>query len=998
MQYRPVIFFITFLILLLPKVNAQESPSSALITSATPEWIKPIQLPVPQAEQEALAQNGIYYLLLDKQIKADTTNPLVVYRRFSEKVINQNGLQSVSNINVNYDPSYETLKWHHFHIIRNGKIIDRQSDVRVSILHREKELENSIYNGRLTANIILSDLRVGDIVDYSYSIIGQNPIYSGHFSTMEYMEWAVPIGKSHFFLDWGKPQSLQYKALQTKAPINIAQVGKRTHYEYELDNILPKKSNSQAPSWYDPYGRYYFSDVATWQEVIEWAMPLYQRSIKTSPVIKRISADIKAQSESPIKQAALALHYVQDNVRYLGIEMGKNSHQPSLASDTLSRRYGDCKDKTVLLITLLRELGIRAAPALVDTDVRKELIHEIPSINAFDHVIVYLQFNGTSYWIDPTREYQKGDLEMLFQVNYGYSLVVDAEHDSLTEMKVPLNSGEIINEEFDISGAIEDPVAYTVRSKYRGLDSEINRSNFLDSNNAKKSDQYLNFYKSYYDHIRIGEDITYEDNPLTGVFQVTEKYLIQPFWSTDEEQKSTTTFYATGVSTALTKPDEIIRTAPYYVRPREIKENIKVKLDDAGWDFKDSRYEEKNDFFVFNRVVLFDKENKELNLEYYFKTVTDTIAPDDVPAYLAARKKVLDEVEYSIYTFSNVSSEGEASTDAFWQSRVFWFGVFGLIYVSGLILLISNWYTDKSRFNYLSTTKFYPISPFKFVFLSVVTIGMYVVYWFYRNWSYIRQVDKSTLLPFWRSVFSCFWFYPFFRRLISGEESQDVAYLPKTKWFAIILAVCYLLFSLLSSADMFGFLFQWLLIAICLLLVIHISKIPQENDFGYKNNSRWLFRHSLLVVVCLPLFLLLCGQEAGLLPNSDVVSGKRLYAHNIRFLQRHKIIPAKERVLYFYSGAFLNLHQEGNGFTEKTVFSYWHDDEGRLAVKSIAFSQINSITENQDTGFLSAKILNLVDDQGDEFNLYLGSSASKNKLFIKRIRSQWQQERVRRKS
>jgi len=999
MQYRSPIFCITFLLLcILSKASAQESPSSALITSAIPEWLKPIQLPVPQAEQVALSQNGIYYLLVDKQIKAEENKPLAVYRRFSQKVVSQNGLQAVSNINVNYDPSYESLKWHHLHVIRNGKVIDRQSDVRVSILHREKELEQSIYNGRLTANIILSDLRLDDIVDYSYSIIGQNPIYAGHFSTMEYTEWAVPIGKLHFFLDWGKSRSLQYKSLHTKQLINLTQISNRTHYEYELDNILPKKSNSQTPSWYDPYGRYYFSDIATWQDVIEWAIPLYQQSIKTSPAIKRIAADIKAKSNSPLKHAALALHYVQDNVRYLGIEMGKNSHQPSLASDTLSRRYGDCKDKTVLLVTLLRELGIHAAPALVDTNVRKELIHEIPSINAFDHVIVYLQLNDRPYWIDPTRAYQQGDLEMLFQADYGYALVVDAEHESLTKLQVPLNSGETINEEFDISGAIEDPVAYKVISIYRGYDSELNRSNFGGSNISEKSDQYLNFYKSYYDHIRIDENITYEDNPVSGVFQVTEKYLIQPFWDTDEKQKSTTTFYATGISTALKKPEEIIRTAPYYVRQREIKENIKVKLDDAGWDFNDSRFEEKNDFFVFNRIVLFDKENKELNLEYYYKTLTDSIAASDIPAYLAARKKVMDQVEYSIYKNTAATSESENSEQAFWQSKIFWLCIFCLFYVVVLILLVSNWYSDKSRFNYLSTTKFYPISPIKFVILSVVTMGAYLVYWFYRNWCYIRLADNRNILPFWRSLFSGFWFYPFYRRVISGKESQGITYLPQAKWFAVVLSVCYLLFSFLSSADVIGFLCQWILIAISLLLVIHISKVPQENDLGYKNNSRWLFRHSLLVVVCLPLFLFLCGQEAGLLPSSDVVNGKRLYAHDIRFLQRHKIIPATERVLYFYSGALLSFHQEGNGFTEKTVFSYWHDDDGKLAIKSVPFSRINNITESKDTDSLSTKTLNLVDDEGDEFNIYLGSSSTKNKLFIKHIIAQWQRERMQRKS
>lgn len=1001
MQYKNFIcFLITTCFFCIASVCAQETQTSALVTSSIPDWIKPLQLPLSSSAQEAQSQNGVYYLMVDRQIKVDERQPLVVYHRFSEKVVNQNGLQSVSNINVNYDPSYETLQWHHLHVIRNGKIIDRQSDVKIAILHREKELENSIYNGRLTANIILSDLRVGDILDYSYSSIGQNPIYAGHFSDAEYLDWSVPIGKLHFFLSWGKPQKLQFKAVHTKALLNITPLAERTLYEYDLNNTVPIKSNSQSPSWYDPYGRYYFSDVETWQNVIDWAIPLYQSAIKPSPVIKTVVEEIKTKSNSVSQQAALALHYVQDNIRYLGVEMGKNSHQPSLATDTLNRRYGDCKDKAVLLITILRELGVFAAPVLVNTDSRKELINQIPAITAFDHVIVYAKVNGVGYWIDPTREYQKGDLEVLFQANYGYGLVIDKEYQTLLEMNVPRNTTEKIVEEFDISGAMEDPVTYTIHSEYTGYEAEAQRSGFLGSNITEKSDQYLNFYKGYYDHIRMQGNISYEDNARSGAFKVAENYLIQPFWETDEHKKSTTTFYASGISTALSKPEEIVRTAPYYVRQREIKEIIKVKLDDVEWGFKDSRYEEKNDFFVFNSVVIFDKENQQLTLEYYYKTLMDSIPATDIPTYLAARKKVMDQVEYAIYKNGGLSSDatGEASSDSSLEnilsSRALWFGLAGFVYFMALIALLNNWYTDKSRLNYLVTTKFYPVAPLKFFILSLVTMGFYQVYWFYRNWSYVKRVDGEKLFPFWRAFFSCFWFYPFYRRLVRGEEAKDIILLPSISWFAAVLALLYLLLTCLSSVDNYGIVFQFLSVLICLSLVLHIDKIPQIDDLGFKNNSRWLFRHYLLVLVFLPLYLLVAGQDLGLLPATDVVNGNRLYAHDLRFLQRHRIIPARERVLYFYSTAIFNLHDAGNGFTEKTVFSYWHDEEGKLTVKNVPFTKINNISENPNSGPLDDKTLSLTDDDGDEFNLYLGSSKTKNNVFIKKILEQWQQQRV----
>ena len=67
--------------------------------------------------------------------------------------------------------------------------------------------------------------------------------------------------------------------------------------------------------------------------------------------------------------------------------MGRGSHEPQQPAVVLAQRYGDCKDKALLLAALLRELGVEAYPALVNTKLRQRLDDYLPSPFLFDHVI-----------------------------------------------------------------------------------------------------------------------------------------------------------------------------------------------------------------------------------------------------------------------------------------------------------------------------------------------------------------------------------------------------------------------------------------------------------------------------------------------------------------------------------------------------------------------------------------------------------------------------------
>ena len=68
---------------------------------------------------------------------------------------------------------------------------------------------------------------------------------------------------------------------------------------------------------------------------------------------------------------AAVLQLVQRDVRYLGIEVGPGSHAPTAPDKVYQRRFGDCKDKATLIITMLSALEIPAFPVLIDAQTER---------------------------------------------------------------------------------------------------------------------------------------------------------------------------------------------------------------------------------------------------------------------------------------------------------------------------------------------------------------------------------------------------------------------------------------------------------------------------------------------------------------------------------------------------------------------------------------------------------------------------------------------------
>ena len=129
-----------------------------------------------------------------------------------------------------------------------------------------------------------------------------------------------------------------------------------------------------------------FSD---WPSLAKWFGELAADRDDVTPEIESVARSEMAGAEDRIlDKAGVAARYVRDNVRYVAKEVGIGGYQPRSAAETLSSLYGDCKDKGTLFRSMLAAEGIGSYPVLVNLTTPTTVSPEIPTLDAFNHMIV----------------------------------------------------------------------------------------------------------------------------------------------------------------------------------------------------------------------------------------------------------------------------------------------------------------------------------------------------------------------------------------------------------------------------------------------------------------------------------------------------------------------------------------------------------------------------------------------------------------------------------
>jgi transglutaminase-like putative cysteine protease len=621
------------------QVNAQNRNAKI---EKTPDWVIPVNFDAtatPKAGQE----EGFYCLLIDEQ---ENTPQQETFTHIAYKILTAEGVQTMSDLSFNFDPSYQVLKLNILRVYRGSEVIDKKPST-IQTIQREQSMDRYLYDGSLTAILNLSDVRVGDIIEYAYTIKGYNPVYEGHVGRKIYFSYNFAYEK--LFERLVVPQSLtldlDYRNAEIKPEIKTN--GSLKEYVWSQTATDAFVSDSNVPDWYDGYNYVMATNFSDWSQVASWAMRHFQVS-DADRVSLRQRMGTTFETSDKHKFTLDAIRFVQDEVRYLGFESGLNSHKPHPPLEVFEQRFGDCKDKSLLLCAMLSTAGIEAYPVLVNTALRHKVEDESPSIGAFNHCVVQIKLDNDTYYVDPTISSQGGGLRGIPFPPYGKGLIIK-EGTSTLEQLFSHGNSDVTEAQIIAIPDLKGSEAYLqVTTTYTGGEAEYMRRQFVNNNAETIQKNYLTFYSNLFADIEVLTPIKHHDNRKDNILTLEENYRIPAFWKTSEADgdvlfaeifpQTLQNYFDVTKSTQRTTPHRLEYPVSYH-------HSIDIKLPEE-WNVETDEEYIDNDYYHYEYYVR--HSGKQITLETHYRTKQDHIPAEAIPQFISDHQKMFNNLSFQL--------------------------------------------------------------------------------------------------------------------------------------------------------------------------------------------------------------------------------------------------------------------------------------------------------------------------------------------------------------
>ena len=630
-----------------------------------PVWVRDVELDYAAATPSS--RYGVFDLLGDHQVRVTADGSSENYYRVARKLLSAAGVQNASELTIAFDPSYQRLVLHSAVIVRNGRRIDALNPDEVRVIEAEENSEENIYAGQLNALIVLKDVRPGDVLDYAWTVDGANPILRGHYADDLDLSSSVPAGLIRHRLLWPADRPIHFKG---HAQPTIEALGREKVLTWERHNVPALDLEDDTPSWYEPWQSVQVTDFESWNEVAQWAEDLFAVTEDSESAVAALAERLRGQKD-PV---TAAIRFVQDDIRYLGIEIGRNSHEPRQPSLILEQRWGDCKEKSLLLAMLLRELGLDAEPALVSTRLRHRLDQRLPSPFAFDHVIVRVTEGSVTYWVDPTLSQQGGTLETIDTPDDGRALLVSSEATSLIPIKTR-HAGRTVVEETYVSQSVDQPTELQVKTTLSGADADHTRARLADASLQSFAREQMNLRAADHPAISSAAPPTITDNRITNTIVITERYAIRDLWKSGKW-----TFHPRAIESHLGKPATVIRSMPLAVEhPLDVTHRATFIFPRG---VRIAPREIAHSTPALRLAGRVRTEGKRLVAEYTLRSVADSVPASKVAAHLSAFNEIDRDLDLTV----EPQFEKNALANATAGSRTFFWAIGAVFLLAAVVM------------------------------------------------------------------------------------------------------------------------------------------------------------------------------------------------------------------------------------------------------------------------------------------------------------------------
>ncbi|RYY34677.1 MAG: DUF3857 domain-containing protein [Sphingobacteriaceae bacterium] len=280
-----------------------------------------------------------------------------------------------------------------------------------------------------------------------------------------------------------KPSAgIRYNNVNTKINPKKGTEGDAEAYLWQVSNLKPFKSEVGVPAWREvsrvdiapvkfQYNRN-AGDMSNWNDFGKWIQGL-NKDVNTLPParvaeLQQITAHLKTDKE----KAKFLYEYMQQNMRYVSIQLGIGGLKPFEASFVDQKKYGDCKALSNYMYAMLKAINIPANYAIILGGENAEPANPAFSQFRFNHAILCIPFKNDTTWLECTSSTQPFGKLGVFTENRNALLITD-EGGKLVNTPVAKAVDNVFNSAVSVKlnadGSAKSEIKITGTGEYREL-------------------------------------------------------------------------------------------------------------------------------------------------------------------------------------------------------------------------------------------------------------------------------------------------------------------------------------------------------------------------------------------------------------------------------------------------------------------------------------------------------------------------------------------------
>ena len=421
---------------------------------------------------------------------------------FVYRILTQRGAEESDHLIVGWEPWHEARPTLRARVI-TPDFVEHPLDFNNITEAPARGGDYKIYSDGKTLRAPFPAISAGVVVEAEFVEHDTEPFFdSGRVGRVGFGHERVPVEHSRAVFQ--APASLPLRTepllLPNLKPVRTEADGKVT-LTYEVGRLEGNDSaEPNLPRDSVLFPEIDFSTGKSWQAVSTDYSKIVDSHMDPAAVDVIVGVLIQGKKTVQEKEAEI-LDYLDREVRYTGIEFGEAAIVPHDPAETLTHKYGDCKDKATLLVAMLRAAGIPANVALLSVGSRLDVPADLPGMGLFDHAIVHVPADPANkakeLWIDATATYSR--LGQLPSGDQGrLALIASPETTALVKTSESSSNENVLREYREVTLNENGPATVSEKTEPTGVFEAYYRSYYADKPDKDTRESLTNYVKAQY--------------------------------------------------------------------------------------------------------------------------------------------------------------------------------------------------------------------------------------------------------------------------------------------------------------------------------------------------------------------------------------------------------------------------------------------------------------------------------------------------------------------